>query len=223
MLTQVQPEDDWKQEHPEEQKAPTVRSRERPISYGSAGLTHYQQNYTVTEMEMLAVVKAVKQNEYYLRPPSYFEVVTAHQPLATMMTMNAPSPRLAHWIVYMQEFQYAVKYNPGVDHHVPDHLSRNEDQPMPQPSLNIDDPCFLVNEETIDLDLMKKMHESLQEDHMESQLMKQGGCQMGAQLPKAETQARSQERKSKKKSKERARARGYISRCYQDDTIDGKC
>ncbi len=92
MLTQVQPEDDWKQEHPEEQKVPMVRSRERPISYGSAGMTHYQQTYTVTEMEMMVVVRAVKQDEYYLRPPSYFEVVTDHQPLATMMTMNAPSP-----------------------------------------------------------------------------------------------------------------------------------
>ncbi len=186
MLTQVQPEEEWKREHPEEQNIPTVRSRERPISYGSAGMTHYQQNYTVTEMEMLAVVRAVKQNEYYLRPPSYFEVVTDHQLLATMMTMNAPSPRLAHWIVYMQEFQYAVKYNPGSNHHVPDHLSRNENQPTPPLSPDIEDPCFTFNEETLDLDLMKRMHESLREDHMESRLMNQRD-QMEACLPKAET------------------------------------
>ena len=48
----------------------------------------------------------------------------------------------------MQEFQYAVKYNPGVDHHVP------EDQPTPPPSPNIDKgPAFTSNIWTV----MEKM------------------------------------------------------------------
>ena len=66
----------------------------------------YQLKYTVTEMEMLAVVRGVQQNEYYLRPPAEFEMVTDHQPLPKMLKMKQPSARLAGWIAYLQEFIY---------------------------------------------------------------------------------------------------------------------
>ncbi len=134
MLTQIQPEEDWKKEHPEEQEVPKERSRERPIAYGSAGMKSYQLNYTATEMEMLAVVRGVQQNECYLRPPAKFEVVTDHQPLATMLKIKEPSARLARWIAYLQEFIFQVTYKEGSKNVVPDCLSRLEDQPEPPSS-----------------------------------------------------------------------------------------
>ncbi len=142
MLTQIQPEDDWKEEHPDEKSVPTERSRERPIAYGSAGMKSYQLNYTATEMEMLAVVRGVQQNECYLRPPARFEVVTDHQPLATMLKMKEPSSRLARWIAYLQEFIFQVVYREGSDNVVPDCLSRLENQPEPPPTPPIEDVYF---------------------------------------------------------------------------------
>ncbi len=142
MLTQVQPEEDWKKENPDEKNVPTDRSRERPIAYGSAGMKSYQLNYTATEMEMLAVVRGVQQNECYLRPPARFEVVTDHQPLATMLKMKEPSSRLARWIAYLQEFIFQVIYREGSKNVVPDCLSRLPDQPEPPPTPPSEDVWF---------------------------------------------------------------------------------
>ncbi len=142
MLTQIQPEEDWKREHPGEAEVPKERSRERPIAYGSAGMKSYQLNYTATEMEMLAVVRGVQQNECYLRPPAKFEVVTDHQPLATMLKMKEPSSRLARWIAYLQEFIFQVTYREGSKNVVPDCLSRLKDQPEPPSSPPSEDICF---------------------------------------------------------------------------------
>ncbi len=142
MLTQIQPEEDWKRENPGEAEVPKERSRERPIAYGSAGMKSYQLNYTATEMEMLAVVRGVQQNECYLRPPARFEVVTDHQPLATMLKMKEPSSRLARWIAYLQEFIFQVTYKEGSDNVVPDCLSRLTDQPEPPPTPPSEDICF---------------------------------------------------------------------------------
>ena len=68
-----------------------------------------------------------------------------------MSTMKTPSPPLARWIVYLQEFQYAVRYKPGAGHHGPDCLSRSPKQPAPPSSPNIDDPCLKFNEERVNL------------------------------------------------------------------------
>ncbi len=155
MLTQVQPEEDWKRENPDEVEVPKERSRERPIAYGSAGMKSYQLNYTATEMEMLAVVRGVQQNECYLRPPARFEVITDHQPLATMLKMKEPSSRLARWIAYLQEFIFQVIYREGSKNVVPDYLSRLPDQPEPPPTPPSEDAWFPYTLEQVAENLSK--------------------------------------------------------------------
>ena len=49
MLSQVKPEDVWKEENPElakTEKVPSVSARGRPVAYGSAALKSYQKNYS---------------------------------------------------------------------------------------------------------------------------------------------------------------------------------
>ena len=151
MLSQVKPEEVWKEENPElaeTGKVPSVRARERPIAYGSAALKPYQKNYTVTELEMLAVVRGVMQNEYYLRPPAEFEVVTDHHALTTMMALKTCPPRIARWIAYLQEFNFRTCFVRGRDNVVPDYLSRLEKQATPPDSPKCEDPAFEFTEES---------------------------------------------------------------------------
>lgn len=96
---------------------------ERPISYMSHKLNKAQRNYTVTELECLAVVLAIKKFRPYIEGQD-FKVVTDHASLKWLMRQKDLSGRLARWALKLQGFSFTIEHRKGSENKVADALSR---------------------------------------------------------------------------------------------------
>lgn len=94
------------------------------ISLISRGLNKAERNYTVSEIEMLSVVFALtKFREYVLGRK--ITIVTDHKALEFLLTSKLTSNRLTRWILYIQEYDFEIKYRKGSENIIADFLSRH--------------------------------------------------------------------------------------------------
>ena len=93
------------------------------VGYWSKTLTNDQRNYSATERECYAVVRATLSLTPYIEGTK-FVVRTDHNALRWMMTTNDPRGRLMRWRLRLMEFDYEIVYRPGRVHQVPEALSR---------------------------------------------------------------------------------------------------
>lgn len=98
--------------------------QEHVIAYASRSLNKSEINYTVTEKECLAVVWGIQKMRPYLEGYS-FNVITDHQSLKWLTTLESPTGRVARWSLYLQQFDFKVLYRKGKLNKVADALSRN--------------------------------------------------------------------------------------------------
>ncbi len=96
---------------------------ERVIAYLSRALNKHEQNYAVSQREMLAVVWSITKLRHYLwgRP---FTVVTDASSLTYLRGVKDPTGRLARWSLALQESSFDVVHRKGVNHKNADALSR---------------------------------------------------------------------------------------------------
>lgn len=95
----------------------------QPIAYASKVNSEAESKYSITELECLAVVWAVK----LFRPYVYgrrFEIVTDHAALKWLMTRTELAGRLHRWSLTLQEYEFEIVYRPGTTNVVADALSR---------------------------------------------------------------------------------------------------
>lgn len=114
-------------------------SGDHVIAYASRTLTATERKFSVTEKECLAIVWGVEK----MRPNLegyHFTVVTDHQSLRWLHSLKSPSGRLARWSIYLQQFDFEIKYRKGVLNKVADALSRD-----PAPSNSVSDPSEPVS------------------------------------------------------------------------------
>lgn len=97
--------------------------KEHPINFFSAKLTTAEKNYSVTERECLAVIKAMKKFRPYLEGYN-FDIITDHNSLKWLMTTKDLSGRLARWSLKLQPFTFTIHHRKGALNVVPDCLSR---------------------------------------------------------------------------------------------------
>ena len=95
-----------------------------PLAYASRSLLKHEQNYGVTELEVLAVVWGVKCFLPYLYS-HWCDVYTDHETLKSLLNTPHPSGKLAHWGRAIQELDLHVHYRPGHNHQNADALSRD--------------------------------------------------------------------------------------------------
>jgi transposase InsO family protein len=98
---------------------------ERPVAYYSKKLGTAEKNYTTTEKEALAVVRAIKSWWFYL-DGTKFVIETDHSALQSVLKAKEPSGRIARWVMLLQELDFVVKHRPGRQMQLPDMLSRQE-------------------------------------------------------------------------------------------------
>ena len=94
-----------------------------PCAYYSKKLTPAECKYHVGEKEFLGLVRAIKHWRYYLSGP--FEVRTDHRNIVSYMEQSdIQNPRIARWVLFLQDYQVTVKYVPGILNVIADSLSR---------------------------------------------------------------------------------------------------
>ncbi|GJR86805.1 reverse transcriptase domain-containing protein [Tanacetum coccineum] len=100
----------------------------RPIHFARKTLNNAQQNYTVTEKELLAVVFAFDKFRSYL-VLSKTVVFTDHSALKYLFAKQDAKPRLIRWILLLQEFNIKIKNKKRAENVTADHLSLLKSKP----------------------------------------------------------------------------------------------
>ena len=107
-------------------------------------------NYSITEMECLAVLFAIKQFRIYFYG-THFTIITDHTALKWLMSIVDPTARLARWAVYLQMYDFTIIPRRGSQHANADALSR--------PVVDDDiENCYRMEIETVELDIYKNEH-----------------------------------------------------------------
>lgn len=86
--------------------------KDLPIAYASRTLNESEQNYSVIQKELLAIVWATK----YFRPYLFgrkFNIITDHKPLEYLFSVKDPNSRLLRWRIKLEEFDYRIIYRRG--------------------------------------------------------------------------------------------------------------
>lgn len=127
----------------------------RPIMFYSRVLTAAERNYTITELELLAIVACCsKFRPYILGFPT--TVLTDHRALTFLKSCKLTSGRLVRWQLYLQEFDLDVQYIKASQNVAADTLSRF--------------PPELRNLPPTDLELNVYVTQSLVERHLSEPL-----------------------------------------------------
>ena len=112
------------------------------ISCVSRTLTPAEQNYSIVELECLAVVYGIQQFRSYLFG-RHFTVFTDQRSLKWLMKMKNPSGRLARWVISLQQYDFTIEYKPGSENLAADALSR---LPKRKRSSSQEDLCVFLNQ-----------------------------------------------------------------------------
>jgi hypothetical protein len=99
------------------------QNKEHVIAYASRTLNRHERNYSVTEMECLAVVWAVKHFHHYLHGHR-FTVITDHAALRYLLNMTNPVGKLGRWLMTLHSYDLEILNRPGKQHTNVDTLSR---------------------------------------------------------------------------------------------------
>ena len=97
----------------------------KTIYYASRTFNEAQENYSITEKEMLAVVFACEKFRQFILGSNVI-IHTNHAAITYRMSKKEAKPRLIRWVPLLQEFDLEIKDTKGCDNVIADHLSRVE-------------------------------------------------------------------------------------------------
>ncbi|XP_069144485.1 uncharacterized protein [Solanum lycopersicum] len=95
------------------------------IAYASRQLKVHERNYPTHDLELAAVVFALKQWRHYLYGVKY-EVYTDHRSLQYVFTKKDLNLRQRRWMELLKDYDMTILYHPGKANVVADALSRKE-------------------------------------------------------------------------------------------------
>ena len=97
---------------------------EHPICYHSQKFNCHELNYSIIEKELLGLILALKQFDFYVNGSKYpIEVITDHNPL-TFLSRVKQNQRLIRWSLFLQAYDLNISHIKGKDNVVADTLSR---------------------------------------------------------------------------------------------------
>ena len=98
-------------------------NREHPVAFASKVLSKQERNWTVTEREAFAIVWAVNHFRSFLMGQP-FKLISDHKPLLWLRQMKNPCPKLARWILQLEEYNFDIEYKEGPRNANADAMSR---------------------------------------------------------------------------------------------------
>jgi hypothetical protein len=99
-----------------------IEQKGRPLAFFSGKFTPAERNWSTTDRELFACLKAHEKFGYLLQGPTTWH--TDHQVLQSLRTVLADNPRRARWRETLDNFPFLIKYRPGKQMHV-DGLTRH--------------------------------------------------------------------------------------------------
>ena len=96
---------------------------EKVVAYGSRQLKNHEQNYPTHDMELAAVVFALKIWRHYLYGEQ-FEVFSDHKSLKYIFTQRDLNMRQRRWMEFLEDYNFTLHYHLGKANVVADALSR---------------------------------------------------------------------------------------------------
>nr|GEV16785.1 putative reverse transcriptase domain-containing protein [Tanacetum cinerariifolium] len=105
-----------------------LMQREKVISYASRRLKIHEKNYTTHDLELRAVVFALKIWRPYLYRAKC-TVFTDHKSLQHILDQKELNMRQRRWLELLSDYDCEIRYHPGKANVVADALSRKEREP----------------------------------------------------------------------------------------------
>ena len=97
----------------------------RPMAYASRQLKVHEKNYPTHDLELAAIVFALKSWRYYLYG-SQFQVFSDHKSLKYLFDQKELNMRKHRWMEYLKDYDFELLYHPGKANVVADALSRKK-------------------------------------------------------------------------------------------------
>nr|GEV64995.1 putative reverse transcriptase domain-containing protein [Tanacetum cinerariifolium] len=102
-----------------------LMQKERVIAYASRQLKSHEENYTTHDLELGAVVFALKIWRHYLYG-TMCTVFTDHKSLQHILNQKELNMRQRRWLEFLADYDCEIRYHPGKENVVADALSRKE-------------------------------------------------------------------------------------------------
>ncbi|GJX02762.1 putative reverse transcriptase domain-containing protein, partial [Tanacetum coccineum] len=102
-----------------------LMQREKVIAYALRQLKIHEKNYTTHDLELGAVVFALKMWRHYLYGTKCV-VFTDHKSLQHILDQKELNMRQRRWLELLSDYDYEIRYHPGKANMVADALSRKE-------------------------------------------------------------------------------------------------
>ena len=93
------------------------------VAYASRQLKPHEENYPTHDLELAAVVFALKIWRHYLYG-ARFEVFSDHKSLRYLFDQKELNMRQRRWVEFLKDYDFELKYHPGKANVVADALSR---------------------------------------------------------------------------------------------------
>ncbi|GFS76831.1 retrovirus-related Pol polyprotein from transposon 17.6 [Trichonephila clavipes] len=97
---------------------------QHPIAFHSRRLRNYEINYTITELECLAIIDSLDKFHCYLHG-SHFTVHTDHNALVWLKNFKIPRVDFFRWSLKVSMYDFDIKYKKGSTNVEADMLTRN--------------------------------------------------------------------------------------------------
>ncbi|GJX65516.1 putative reverse transcriptase domain-containing protein [Tanacetum coccineum] len=102
-----------------------LMQREKVIAYASRQLKIHEKNYTAHDLELGAIVFALKMWRHYLYDTKCV-VFTNNKSLQHILDKKELNMRQRRWLELLSDYDYEIRYHPGKANVVADALSRKE-------------------------------------------------------------------------------------------------